>query len=49
MDPSCTIGFYCRTREEFDKLVQQTEEVCKLIEKDLNLIEHERKSIIQEQ
>lgn len=27
MDPSATLGFYCRTREDFDKFVQHTEQV----------------------
>ena len=28
MDPSCTLGFYCRTREDFDKFVKEIKEVC---------------------
>lgn len=27
MDPSCTIGFYCKTRAEFNSFVKQTEEM----------------------
>jgi len=27
MDPSCTIGFYCGSREEFRKLRQEAEKV----------------------
>lgn len=27
MDPSATVGFYCRTRADFDKFVQNTEQV----------------------
>ncbi|XP_064607333.1 cysteine protease ATG4C-like [Liolophura sinensis] len=27
MDPSCTIGFYCKSKEDFNKFIEQTEEM----------------------
>lgn len=31
MDPSCAIGFYCRTRAELDQLLLEIPKVCCLI------------------
>ena len=28
IDPSATVGFYCKTRADFDRFVEHTEEVC---------------------
>ena len=27
MDPSCAIGFYCRTREDFDRFCKEAKQV----------------------
>ena len=28
MDPSGTLGFYCSSKADFDRLIEQTEQVC---------------------
>ena len=28
MDPSCTVGFYCKTHKDFLKFVEEAEKVC---------------------
>lgn len=45
LDPSCTIGFYCKTQADFEKLIRDAEMVrvmCSFINADLSLLEAEQ-------